>query len=106
MPSINQAVRFTPIAALLLSFAAGCSEDAAGSDAGAKSGAPAQQGAPAGGGAAGSAAGAGGERAGGGGPGGRRPAPSITLAANDVATVAPTTIEDGVALTGDLRPSE
>jgi membrane fusion protein (multidrug efflux system) len=33
-------------------------------------------------------------------------APSITLAANDVATVAPTTIEDGVALTGDLNPIE
>jgi len=35
-----------------------------------------------------------------------RPAPSITLAANDVATVAPSTIEAGVALTGDLNPIE
>lgn len=37
---------------------------------------------------------------------GSRPAPSVTLAATDVATVAPTTIEDGVALTGDLNPIE
>jgi RND family efflux transporter MFP subunit len=35
-----------------------------------------------------------------------RPAPSITLAASDVATVARATIEDGVALTGDLNPIE
>jgi membrane fusion protein, multidrug efflux system len=35
-----------------------------------------------------------------------RPAASITLAANDVATVASATIEDGVALTGDLNPIE
>ena len=39
------------------------------------------------------------------GPGGRV-APSITLAATDVAIVATTTIEDGVALTGDLNPIE
>jgi RND family efflux transporter MFP subunit len=38
--------------------------------------------------------------------GGGRPTPSITLASTDVATVAPTTIEDGVALTGDLNPIE
>jgi multidrug efflux pump subunit AcrA (membrane-fusion protein) len=37
---------------------------------------------------------------------GGRPTPSITLASTDVATVAPTTIEDGVALTGDLNPIE
>jgi membrane fusion protein (multidrug efflux system) len=35
-----------------------------------------------------------------------RTSPSITLAATDVATVATSTIEDGVALTGDLRPIE
>jgi len=35
-----------------------------------------------------------------------RPPASITLAASDVATVAPATIEDGVALTGDLNPIE
>jgi RND family efflux transporter MFP subunit len=35
-----------------------------------------------------------------------RPAASITLAASDVATVSPATIEDGVALTGDLNPIE
>lgn len=35
-----------------------------------------------------------------------RPAVSITLSATDVATVTPTTIEDGVALTGDLNPIE
>src|SRR5258708_29077205 len=37
---------------------------------------------------------------------GARPTPSITLASTDIATIAPTTIEDGVALTGDLRPIE
>ena len=35
-----------------------------------------------------------------------RPVASITLAASDVATVAPATLEDGVALTGDLNPIE
>ena len=39
-------------------------------------------------------------------PDGSRPQPSITLAATDVAVVAPVTIEDGVALTGDLNPIE
>jgi membrane fusion protein (multidrug efflux system) len=107
MPSINHAVRLAPSIALLLLFAAGCSKDAAGSDAGAGR-AP---GAAAGGNASGSggAGGAGGAARGGpggpGGPGGRGN-PSITLAASDVATVAPTTIEDGIALTGDLNPSE
>ena len=35
---------------------------------------------------------------------GARPSPSITLGANDVAIIAQGTIEDGTALTGDLRP--
>ena len=35
-----------------------------------------------------------------------RPSPSISLAVNDVATVTEATIEDGTALTGDLRPIE
>ena len=73
--------------------AAACSKDAGGSPA-AGPGAPSAQGTQGGG------------RSGGpGGPGGRQ-APTITLAANDVATVHPTTIEEGVALTGDLRPIE
>lgn len=38
-------------------------------------------------------------------PGGRT-SPSITLAATDLATIEPSTIEDGVGLTGDLRPIE
>ena len=37
---------------------------------------------------------------------GGRPSPSITLAATDVAIIAAGTIEDGTALTGDLRPIE
>ena len=37
---------------------------------------------------------------------GVRTGPSITLAATDVATIVPGTIEDGTALTGDLHPSE
>ena len=40
------------------------------------------------------------------GPAATRPGPSITLSAADVTTIAPGTIEDGTALTGDLRPSE
>jgi membrane fusion protein, multidrug efflux system len=61
--------------------AAACSSDAKGSPAstGSRAGAPA---------------------------GGGRVAPSITLAPTDVATVATMTIEDGVALTGDLNPIE
>lgn len=48
-----------------------------------------------------------GARQGGGAPAaGRRPSPSITLASSDVATIAPSTIEDGTALTGDLHPIE
>jgi membrane fusion protein (multidrug efflux system) len=39
-------------------------------------------------------------------PAAGRPSPSITLAATDVATIAPSTIESGAALTGDLRPIE
>jgi membrane fusion protein (multidrug efflux system) len=41
----------------------------------------------------------------GGGPGGR-PAPSVTLAATDISTVRRDTIEEGIAITGDLRPIE
>ena len=39
-------------------------------------------------------------------PAAAKPGPSITLSAADVTTIAPGTIEDGTALTGDLRPSE
>lgn len=73
------------LAAFLGMSAIGCSRDAAGEKTSTSAGALA-----------------------GAGPGasGRRPTPSITLAANDVATIATTTIEDGVALTGDLNPIE
>jgi RND family efflux transporter MFP subunit len=74
----------TAIVALIW-LAAACSRDAGGSP------------------AAGAAAGSGSPSAA---AGGGRPNPSITLAATDVAAVAPTTIEDGVALTGDLNPIE
>lgn len=93
------------LVALLLMAAASCSRDAGGSPAAGDVRAPTggSAGRPAGGSAAGAAA----SGAGGGAPrGGGRPAPTITLSAADVATVAPTTIEDGVALTGDLRPIE
>jgi RND family efflux transporter MFP subunit len=92
MRSYTPGLRALPVILALLSLAAACSEDAAGSGAAdAPRGSAAQQGRPAGG-AAGAPAG--------------RPAPAITLAPSDVATVQPTTIEDGVAITGDLRPSE
>jgi membrane fusion protein, multidrug efflux system len=104
-------LRAVPLTLALLSLAAACSKDAAGSSAGAegaRSGGAAQQGGPSGGAREGGAGGAARGPAGGAGGagGGGRPSPSITLAANDVATVAPMTIEDGVALTGDLHPLE
>jgi len=101
MRSINHTLRAVPVVLALLSLAAACSKDAA-ADAASDSKRAGASGQPAGG------AAAGGARQGG--PGGAgaagRPSPSITLAPTDVATVGPTTIEDGVALTGDLRPSE
>ncbi|MBA3671719.1 MAG: efflux RND transporter periplasmic adaptor subunit [Gemmatimonadaceae bacterium] len=45
-------------------------------------------------------------QAGQGAAGGGRTTPTITLTPNDVATVIPTNIEEGTALTGDLRPIE
>jgi membrane fusion protein, multidrug efflux system len=98
MRSINHTLRTVPVALTLLSLAAACSKDAA-ADAASDPKRASVSGQPAGSGAGGSA-GAPGAASGG------RPSPSITLAATDVATVTPTTIEDGVALTGDLRPSE
>lgn len=99
MRSINHTLRTVPAALALLSLAAACSKDAA-ADASNPKGATVQQAGAGAGGAAGAPGGAGGAGAGG------RPSPSITLAPTDVATVTTTTIEDGVALTGDLRPSE
>ena len=79
--------------ALAWAAAAACSQDAGGSPA-------------AGGARANGAAPAGAASSGRGGPAAGRSTPTIALAASDVATIAPTTIEDGVALTGDLRPIE
>ena len=45
-------------------------------------------------------------RAGAGGPGGGRGGAVVTLAASDVAVVARSSVEEGVAITGDLRPIE
>ena len=111
MPSSTHVFRTLTATIALLSLAAACSEDAVGSAAetgrgsgggGGSAGAGAsQQGGPAAAGGSGGGGGASGAR----GPGGR-PAPSITLASTDVATVAPTTIEEGIALTGDLHPIE
>jgi membrane fusion protein, multidrug efflux system len=104
MRSIYRTLRAPSLVLALASLAGACSKDAV-ADAAASdpkrpaAGQPvAANGAVAGGGAA--AGGARGAAAGG------RPSPSITLAPTDVATVTPTTIEDGVALTGDLRPLE
>jgi membrane fusion protein (multidrug efflux system) len=104
MRSIYRTLRASSLVLALASLAGACSKDAA-ADAAASdpkrpaAGQPvAANGAVAGGGAA--AGGARGTTEGG------RPSPSITLAPTDVATVTPTTIEDGVALTGDLRPLE
>jgi membrane fusion protein (multidrug efflux system) len=43
---------------------------------------------------------------GGSGAPGARPAPSVTLAATDIGTVRRDVIEEGIAITGDLRPIE
>ena len=106
MPSL---IRFLPRAATLSALAltlasVACSGEAkiaAANSAGARNGA----------GTPGSAgAGAGGARGGGAGRGGAggagRPNPSVTLAANDVAMVAPVNIDESTALTGDLHPIE
>ena len=39
-------------------------------------------------------------------PGAARPAPTVTLASTDIATVSRSEIEEGVAITGDLHPIE
>ena len=87
-------------AALVLATACGGGDDAGVPPAQAR---PAQGNAPAGGSGAPS-----GQQAGpgsGGAPGGR-PVPSVTLAATDVAIVRRDTIEEGIAITGDLNPIE
>jgi len=100
MRPINHTLRAVPVGLALLSLAAACSKDAAADNASKPKGASVQQAGTGAGGAAGGRGGAGGAGAGG------RPSPSITLAPTDVATVGRMTIEDGVPLTGDLRPSE
>ena len=79
VPHRSRYPAFVALVALLPLAAAGCGSDAAGEKTGTTPAASAAE---------------------------ARPAASITLAANDVATVAPSTIEDGVALTGDLNPIE
>lgn len=56
--------------------------------------------------ASGAAGGSGSTRAPGAPGSGARPSPTVTLAATDVATVKRESIEEGVAITGDLRPIE
>jgi RND family efflux transporter MFP subunit len=91
---VNPTSRSTRILAIIAmaAIAGACSKDAKGSPADAAPGktAPPSDTKSAAGGAGGA----------------NRPSPSITLAATDVATIAPSTIEAGVALTGDLRPIE
>jgi membrane fusion protein, multidrug efflux system len=101
MRSIYRALRAPSLVLALASLAGACSKDAVADAAASDPKRPAASGQPAG--AGGGDAAAGGAR---GGAAGGRPSPSITLAPTDVATVTPTTIEDGVALTGDLRPLE
>jgi RND family efflux transporter MFP subunit len=91
---VNPTSRIARILALIAATAVvgACSKDAKGSP----PESPADQ--------AGSTKAAGGATGAAGVPG--RTSPSITLAATDVATIAPSSIEAGVALTGDLRPIE
>jgi RND family efflux transporter MFP subunit len=106
MRSIYQTLRAPSLVLALASLAGACSKDAVADAAASDPKRPAASGQPAsagGAGAGGAGAAAGGAR---GAAAGGRPSPSITLAPTDVATVTPTTIEDGVALTGDLHPLE
>jgi membrane fusion protein (multidrug efflux system) len=90
--------RCTLAAALLVSTACSGRDDAAVPDAQARS-----TNAPAANGAGGSVSTSGGPR----GPGGQgRTAPTITLAATDIASVRRDAIEEGIAITGDLNPIE
>jgi membrane fusion protein (multidrug efflux system) len=78
---------FVAALAIAVSICTACSKDGAGSTPG-------------------SAAAASGGKEGAGAPGTARIAPSVTLAASDLAVIALGTMEDGVGLTGDLRPIE
>ncbi|HEY8175450.1 MAG TPA: efflux RND transporter periplasmic adaptor subunit [Gemmatimonadaceae bacterium] len=90
--------RYALAAALLVSTACSGRDDAAVPDAQARS-----TNAPAANGAGGSVSTSGGPR----GPGGQgRTAPTITLAATDIAAVRRDAIEEGIAITGDLNPIE
>ena len=90
--------RYALAAALLVSTACSGRDDAAVPDAQARS-----TNAPAANGAGGSVSASGGPR----GPGGQgRTAPTITLAATDIASVRRDAIEEGIAITGDLNPIE
>ncbi len=102
MPSlIHLLPRAATLSALALTLASvACSGAGEAKSAAPDSGAATKSGAGAGGGA-----GAPGGRGGPGGAGGRA-TPSVTLAANDVATIATTSIEEATALTGDLHPIE
>lgn len=85
-------VKTRPVAALLaLASVLACSSDAPESAAAAQAGAPAS-------------ANGGGQSRNGGPQAGRRPTPTITLAATDVAIVGKDTIEAGIPITGDLNP--
>lgn len=91
---VNPTSRLTRLLAIIAAaaIAGACSKDAKGSPADSARGKTASPGST--------------KSAAGGVAGANRPSPSITLAASDVATIAPSTIEAGVALTGDLRPIE
>jgi RND family efflux transporter MFP subunit len=78
---------FVAALAIVVSISTACSKDGAGSTPG-------------------SAAAASGGKEVAGAPGAARIAPSVTLAASDLAVIALGTMEDGVGLTGDLRPIE
>lgn len=110
MPSLIQSLpRAATLSALALALmSTACSGDAksAAASAGTKSGTGGRDSAAGGAGAGGGARSGGpGGRGAPGGPGGR-PSPSVTLAANDVATVVTTSIDESTALTGDLHPIE
>ena len=100
------------VATLVLAAACGKSDDANAASAqtrpgdGSASKSPTTAGGESRGQPGGGGGGGGGFDGGGGGGGGQRPNATITLAAADIAVVRRGTIEEGVSVTGDLRPIE
>jgi RND family efflux transporter MFP subunit len=107
----TRTIAFFAAAAILSAACGGKDDSAAAAQPGGATTKASPNGGPAGGGNGGGNGGGGGGNGGGGGgapggDGGGRSAPSITLASTDLTLVKRGSIEEGVSVTGDLRPIE